>query len=282
MIEVLLVVLGILGIAATLFGVFQGIEWLITKLRWKERRMLRGKGRVVRRDGPTTLNQGDGSVFLRDIEFIDGTIVAPDERFRKTWEIQNVGSLVWEGRHLQRVGAPEGPGLLKSPVRIPIPTTRPGEVVQISVELQAPSTEGTSTARFKMTDKAGALCFADRYREGLFVTANVVHRRGEPRENAANEDAFAGDDTTPIKCSDEAKEAFVRMRRQLRESYVSGNAVERPWLEELRRMGLLDVSREDAGWWSANRHKGMVDIFRLNARGAEALDRLCNERGISD
>lgn len=183
--------LAILGIAATLFGVFQGVEWLLTKLRRQERR-LGGKGRVVRRDDLTTLEPRDVSRFVRDIELVDGTVVSPNARFRKTWEIQNVGSVVWEGRYLERVGAPEGPGLIKSPVRAPVPTTRPGDVVQLTVELEAPSTEGTSTARFKMADKDGNLCFPNRYREGLFVTVNVVEERDKSRATATK-----GDDEGP-------------------------------------------------------------------------------------
>ena len=183
-IQAALIILSVLGIAATIFGVVQGVEWLLAKLGRKEPK-LGGKGRVVRRDKLATLDSSDASRFVRDIEFVDGTVVAPNARFRKRWEIQNVGSVTWQGRNLQRVGAPEGPGLIKSPVRVPIPTTRPGDVVQLTVELVAPSTEGTSTARFKMADKHGNLCFPDRYREGLFVTVNVVEESEAKKDTEA-------------------------------------------------------------------------------------------------
>lgn len=74
------------------------------------------------------------------------------------------------------------------------------------------------------------------------------------------------------KMSSETKRAFLKMREALRTSYVSGASSQRPHLEKLRLLVLVDVSREDAGYWSTGRHKGMIDIFRLTALGGIALD----------
>ena len=189
-VEIVLLVAVVLGALAALFAVLQGIEWSLQKFRRIKRR-LGGKARVVRRDDMSTLESNDASRFVRDVEFVDGTVVAPGERFRKIWEIQNTGGITWERRYLERVGALKGPGLIKSTKRVPIPTTRPGEVVQLTVELEAPKTEGTSTAGFKMTDQEGNLCFADRYPEGIFVTANVVQQTEGLRPTAAKEDTEA-------------------------------------------------------------------------------------------
>lgn len=138
---------------------------------WYERHHATEPPSVERR---STSNPDDASRFVRDVEFFDGTTVSPGQQFRKTWEIQNIGKVVWHRRYLQRIGANRGPGLVESPKRVPIKTTRPGEMVQISVILRAPSTEGTPTAKFKMADKDGNLYFPDRYPAGLFLTVNVV------------------------------------------------------------------------------------------------------------
>jgi hypothetical protein len=180
---ILIAVLSVLTVVATIFGVVQGVEWLFMKYKGRRER-LRGGGRVVGRAALPIREAGDASRFVRDVEGADGMVLAPNQRFTKVWEIQNVGSLVWEGRYLQRLGAPEGPGLIRSAARVPLPTTRPGETVQVRVEMEAPSTEGTTIARFKMVDKDGSLCFPDRYPEGLFVTVNVVEGIALPEKSA--------------------------------------------------------------------------------------------------
>jgi len=181
---ILIAILSVLTAVATIFGVIQGGEWLFMKYESRRDR-LRGGGRVVGRAALPYQEPGDASQFVRDVEGADGMVLAPNQRFTKVWEIQNVGSVVWEGRYLQRLGAPEGPGLIRSPTRVPIPTTRPGKVAQIRVEMEAPSTEGTTIARFKMVDRDGNLCFPNRYPEGLFVTINVVEGVALPKNSNA-------------------------------------------------------------------------------------------------
>ncbi|MCH8814415.1 MAG: hypothetical protein IH957_04855 [Chloroflexi bacterium] len=165
----------ILGVAATVITILTSVLGLLNWFRRRSRR-LSGGGRIVARGLPADLQRGDASRFVRDVEGADGMILAPNQRFTKIWEIQNVGSVTWEGRFLQRVGAPSGPGLITSPSRIPIPITRPSQTVQLRVGIRAPGTEGTTTAQFKMVDGNGTMCFPDRYASGLFVTVNVVER----------------------------------------------------------------------------------------------------------
>ena len=177
------IVLAVVGAGAAVFGLAQGMIWLRGEVRRIRGSRLGGKGRVFHTGEALVLRPGDASRFVRDIEFVDGTLVAPGQRFRKTWEIQNVGSVMWSRRYLQRIGAPEGPGLIKSPVRVPIPVTPPGAQVEMTIDLEAPATEGTCTAYFKMADERGELLFPDRYPQGIFVTANVVkpeNRGGVP------------------------------------------------------------------------------------------------------
>ena len=45
--------------------------------------------------------RGDKSAFVRDVSYPDGALVLPGQRFLKTWELQNVGSVPWQGRWLQ-------------------------------------------------------------------------------------------------------------------------------------------------------------------------------------
>jgi nucleoside phosphorylase len=116
----------------------------------------------------------DASEFIKDVTIPDGTIVRVGETFVKTWEIRNVGCVPWRGRHLKRIGASTGSGLLSSPDIVSIPDTMPGQVVQISVPLTAPGFEATTTCCWKMVDTNGKLCFPERYPDGLNVIVHVV------------------------------------------------------------------------------------------------------------
>lgn len=92
----------------------------------------------------------------------DGTMVGPGQEFDKSWRLRNAGDRPWVDRHLTRQGRPGPVGWLRSPASVPIPSTRPGEEVEITVPLRAPLMPGSSVAYFKMTDDAGRPYFPDR------------------------------------------------------------------------------------------------------------------------
>jgi hypothetical protein len=78
--------------------------------------------------------------FVADITIPDGTKFAPDAEFTKTWQIRNVGSCVWNSRYDlvfvegNRMGASKAIGL---PGKV-----RPGERLNISIELESPGAAG--------------------------------------------------------------------------------------------------------------------------------------------
>jgi len=89
----------------------------------------------------------------------DGTRVCRDQEFEKTWEVRNSGERRWRNRWLTRQGAAGAPGWLRSPLRAPVPDAAPGDIVTVSMPLQAPSQVGASSAYFKLTDEAGRLYY---------------------------------------------------------------------------------------------------------------------------
>lgn len=125
----------------------------------------------------------DASVFIAET-IADGTLMAPGQRFTKTWTIRNAGSVPWLDRYLTRVGIAAGSGLITTPVQVPISDTNPGEEVTIVVPCVAHFVEGTSNAAFKMTDSAGRLYFPDRYFVGLQAQVTVV--RGKDAHDLEN------------------------------------------------------------------------------------------------
>ncbi|RPI93661.1 MAG: hypothetical protein EHM40_09075, partial [Chloroflexi bacterium] len=91
--------------------------------------------------------------FVSDLTVPDGSAFAAGAAFTKTWRLQNIGTctwttaynLVWAGGEL--MGAPLSTRL---PVEVP-----PGEMVDISVNLTAPTTPANYKAFFKISNAAG-------------------------------------------------------------------------------------------------------------------------------
>ncbi|MFC9694483.1 NBR1-Ig-like domain-containing protein [Kribbella sp. NPDC056951] len=105
----------------------------------------------------------------------DGTQVLRDETFEKTWQIRNSGERPWHDRWLTRQGAPGAPGWLRSPARERVPDAAPGEVVVVTMQLQAPSQVGASTAYFKITDDAGRLYYPGLESPPMYCTIFTVY-----------------------------------------------------------------------------------------------------------
>ena len=111
-----------------------------------------------------------------DSEFVDesppdGATVLVDTTFTKTWRIRNIGWVRWEGRSLQEIDA----SLLRpSATRVAIPTTKPGEIVRISVDFTAPAYPGQQYSRWKIYGPDGRESFD--HRKGVWALVNVRER----------------------------------------------------------------------------------------------------------
>ncbi|WP_200191660.1 NBR1-Ig-like domain-containing protein [Halorhodospira abdelmalekii] len=135
---------------------------------------------------PAQVNSGtDGSAFIRDDNYPDGSQVLAGQSFRKAWTIQNVGEQVWEDRFLacqdrqvQFVAidagreVPVAQSLIPEQPRVPIPTTYPGQTVTVEVGFTAPSAPSTVISYWKMTYEDGRLCFTES--RGIWVQVSVV------------------------------------------------------------------------------------------------------------
>ncbi|MEW5938059.1 MAG: NBR1-Ig-like domain-containing protein [Chloroflexota bacterium] len=101
---------------------------------------------------PRPANCKDAAVLIMDVTIPDGTRLAPGESFTKTWRLRNMGTCPWDGRYTlafidgERMGAPDS---------IPVPVTAPKADADISVELVAPSKNGSYAGYFELRDLDG-------------------------------------------------------------------------------------------------------------------------------
>jgi hypothetical protein len=111
--------------------------------------------------------------FIKDITIPDGMSVAAHEVLTKTWSIQNSGSSAW----------PESTELHQLDDNMEVLNTEftkaaPGETVNVTVTLKAPSRNGTHRATFRLRDGESKVAFGPRY----WCEVKVTNGTPEPRE----------------------------------------------------------------------------------------------------
>lgn len=98
----------------------------------------------------------DKARFVRDITIPDGTVFSPEERFTKTWLLENTGTCTWTpGYTLVFV---EG-DRMSAPVELKLTDqdVNPGEEIEVSVNLIAPVDTGTYQADFQIRNANGQI-----------------------------------------------------------------------------------------------------------------------------
>ena len=106
---------------------------------------------------PTTGSLPESScyslAFVADVTIPDNTNMTPGQKFTKTWRVRNNGSCTWEAGLKFNFTGGEGMGgtsvTLQSVVKI-------GEETELSVQLTAPSTNGTYRGNWRMTNLTGS------------------------------------------------------------------------------------------------------------------------------
>lgn len=97
----------------------------------------------------------DWVAFIKDVNFPDGTIVAPGETFTKVWRLKNRGTCTWTSDYMLVFSSGTQMGGTTA-VRLP-GTVLPGQTVDVSVTLTAPSSPGPYTSNWMLRNPSGAL-----------------------------------------------------------------------------------------------------------------------------
>jgi hypothetical protein len=177
--ELILAAITIIGFFLTIVVLIfteQGSELLENMQYYLKRNKASLKNTYKSDSNEITKNQAKSlnkeSRFVRDLTIFDGSKIKVDQKFKKIWEIENIGEQPWENRFLERVGPCEGPGRLKSKKRVKIPYTLPGQRSQIKLNLVAPDQPGSCYAEWKMVDEKGNILLP--HQKPLFVSIDVI------------------------------------------------------------------------------------------------------------
>ena len=95
----------------------------------------------------------DLAQFVKDVSIPDGSIFAPGAPFTKTWRLKNVGTCTWSGYTLVFDSGDAMNGI--SPQTIG--TVGPGQEVDLSVTLTAPTTVGSYKGFWRIRSTSGVL-----------------------------------------------------------------------------------------------------------------------------
>jgi len=115
----------------------------------------------------------DWAQFISDVTVPDGTKYEPGATFKKTWRLKNIGTCTWTTSYSlvfdtgEQMGAPAS---IKFPAEV-----KPGETIDINVDMTAPDRAGHYIGYWKFKNAAGVL-FGIGYNAGKswWVEINVA------------------------------------------------------------------------------------------------------------
>jgi len=92
--------------------------------------------------------------FVADVTVPDGTQFDPDAAFKKTWKLKNIGTCAWNGVTMVfDSGAQMG-----APASVPVTSgILPGQSVEVSVDMKAPSAAGRYIGYWKFKSEQGTI-----------------------------------------------------------------------------------------------------------------------------
>jgi len=104
---------------------------------------------------PVPVQRCDAAAFIKDVTIPDGTFVQPRESFTKTWRLQNIGICNWTNAY--SLVFISGDGLSGPTVMGLSRTVTPGDSIDISANLVAPSQSGHYKGYWKLRNASGAV-----------------------------------------------------------------------------------------------------------------------------
>src|SRR5688572_17509830 len=124
--------------------------------------------------------------FIADVTVPDGTNFAPGTAFNKTWRLKNIGTCAWNSNDVslifssgERMGAPASLALST--------TVSPGQTVDITVAMTAPSTAGHYFGYYKLkSNSGGEFGIGTTANKTFWVEINVNSSSGTGYDFTAN------------------------------------------------------------------------------------------------
>ncbi len=183
------------------------------------------------------VNCRDSAILVEDVTYPDNAIVNAGGTFTKTWQLQNVGNCTWTDYTVAFVDGER----MSSPDAVPVSETEKGKPVDVSVELTAPSADGTYRGNFELRDANNKPVQIGS--ESIFWVQIVVGKGGVPNASGTPVVSQVGN------CSYTTNDGYVQTLIQL-----------------------INQTRADVG-----RGALAVNQQLMNAAQGHSLDMACND-----
>lgn len=93
-------------------------------------------------------------IYIADVTIPDDTRIPAGEGFHKVWRVQNTGNVAWDaGYKLRFVGG----NAMGAAAERPLPAAQPGQMVEVALDLTAPSQPGVHVCNWRFVDATGNL-----------------------------------------------------------------------------------------------------------------------------
>ena len=113
----------------------------------------------------------DSAKYVLDVNYEDGSKLAPGTAFTKTWRLKNTGTCTWTKDYAVVY---TGGDLLSSTKKFSLPNAvAPGEQVEVSVKLTAPTKTGTYQSFFMLQNQEGKAFGIGDGSQAFWVKINV-------------------------------------------------------------------------------------------------------------
>ncbi|HJR81827.1 MAG TPA: NBR1-Ig-like domain-containing protein [Anaerolineales bacterium] len=93
----------------------------------------------------------DEAVFVEDVTYPDNTHLQAGEEFTKTWKLQNTGTCTWIDYTIAFVSGDR----MEALESVSVPETEAQSTVDVSIDLVAPSEDGSYIGNFELRDAEG-------------------------------------------------------------------------------------------------------------------------------
>lgn len=95
----------------------------------------------------------DKADFIKDVTFVDGSIIAPGATFTKVWRLKNAGSCTWNSNYALVFLSGNA---MKADKVVPLKNkVFPGETVDLSIDLVAPTDKGNYSSYWMISNATG-------------------------------------------------------------------------------------------------------------------------------
>jgi hypothetical protein len=164
-------------------------------------------------DQPVLAFGCDRVQFVADVTIPDGTTIAAGTTFTKTWRLRNIGNCTWTSSYALVFSSGTA---MTSQTAVNFPSyVAPGQTVDLSVSLTAPTTSGQYIGYWKLRDASGNLFGLGRDTNNSFwveinVSSNSTSNVGyDFAGNACQASWTTADGTLPCPGTDGAQSGFV-------------------------------------------------------------------------